>query len=195
MEAFETFLFTPWGMAIAAFIFIIIFKFIYFFTSSIGIIRQIFMIAGIAIFCYFGFANAEIDPDLDMSPFIGTDWWKNAGIIWLGATLYFMYLFADLSWEKHYYDEYKYRFIQHFLGSPEIEVVKEVREETHPIRWVAFSAFLGLGVMCGSELMGTMIKNDFFYDGYLGCGIFGLAFLLIYLLRIVTKIVKAAKDR
>ncbi len=195
MDFFETFLFSPWGMATALVIFVIIFKFIYSFTSSIGIIRQIMMIGGIAIYCFVGFANIEIDPEADNLPFIGADWWKIAGLIWLGATLYFMYLFADFSWEKHYYDEYRYNFIHHVFGSPEIEVIQDVREETHPLRWVLFSAFLGLGVMCLGEFLGGIIKNDFNYDGYLGCGIIGLAFLLIYLLRIVSKIVKSAKDR
>ena len=194
-EIFETFLYSPWGMALCAALLIIVFRFVYAFTSSFGIVRQIFMITGIVIFCYFGFKNVHIDPDADMRPYIGTDWWKTAGIISLGATLFYMFLFADFAWEKHYYDEYRYSFVKHFLGTPELQVVKEVREETHPFRWVLFSFFLGLGTMGGCEMLRSIITNDFFVEGYLGCGIFGLIFLVIYVLRIVTKIVKAVKDR
>ncbi len=195
MEALKTFLFSPWGMLICAALFILIFRFIYAITSSFGIVRQICMIAGIVIFCYFGFRNAKINPNADMRPFIGTDWWKSAGIIWLGASLFYMFLFADCAWEKHYYDEYRYSFVKHFLGAPELQVVKEVKEETHPFRWVLFSVFLGFGTMGLCEFLRSIITNNFFAEGYSGCGVFGLIFLVIYVLRIILKIVKTVKDR
>lgn len=185
-DAIMAFIFTPWGMTACAILFILIFKVIYKLTSAIGFFRQLFMIAGIFTFCYFGFKNAHTS----FTPF-SEDWWKSAGFIWAGGTTFYMYLFADFAWEPHYYDEYTYSFVGHFLGAPEIQETKETLEEFHVFRWCLIAAFLALGTLCACLFLQDVLFHD--KEGYWLVGVCGLLFLIIYIGRIVIKIVKAVR--
>lgn len=180
------FLFTPWGMTAFAIVFTLVFMLIYRLTSAIGFFRQLFMIAGIAIFCVFGFKNSHTH----FTPF-SEDWWKSAGLIWGGGTVFYMYLFADFAWEPHYYDSYSYNFVEHFLGAPEIQERKETLAEFHVIRWCLIAAFLALGTMCACLFLQDVLFHD--KEGYWLVGACGLLFLVIYVCRLVIKIVKAVR--
>ena len=150
---------------------------IYKITSSIGFFRTLFMFAGALFYCIFGFINAKADYSI-----VTSDWWKAAGMIWGGASIFYMYLFADFSWEPHYYDEYT--FVERLFGAPSIEVREGV--EFHWFRWVLISMFLGAGTFgIGVVLQDIIIK----YKGFLMCGIIGVLFLIVFIGRIITKIV------
>ena len=158
-----------------------VFFLIYKITSAVGFFRTIFMLAGALVFCIFGFMNAQADFAV-----FSTDWWKSAGIIWAGASVFYMYLFADFSWEPHYYDEYT--FIDRLFGTPSIEVREEV--DFHWFRWTLISAVMGLATFGLGELLQDILIGK---NGYLMCGFIGLVFLLIYIGRIVTKIVHSRR--
>lgn len=154
---------------------------IYKITSSIGFFRTFFMLAGALVFCIFGFINAHADYRI-----FTTEWWKSAGIIWAGSSVFYMYLFADFSWEPHYYDEYT--FVERLFAAPAIEVREEV--EFHWFRWILISLFVGFGTFGVCELLQDILFRQ---KGFLICGFVGLLFLTIYISRIIVKFVHSRR--
>ena len=153
--------------------------FIYAFFSAVGFLRLSMMLAGILVMSIVGFKNAYLDVQI-----FSQAWWNSAGLCWAGASVFFMFFFADLAWQPHYYT--KYSVTESLFGTASVEEKEDY--DVHVFRYTILSAILGAAVIGFNQILQDYVVKK---PGYLMCGIVGLVCAAIFVFVIARRVIKA----